>query len=132
MSLKKYLIKKLGGYTCDEFEEALLLGTKQQKPQKKTKVITKKVCSRCKRMKYIEAFHRNRLSSDGHESQCKQCKSEQYRQRKKQFKTCVRCNQEKLLNEFNNNKKAIDNKQSWCRQCQKEYNEQYNQKFYVN
>lgn len=89
-----------------------------------------KNCSKCKKNKNFDQFHKNIRSIDGHSSYCKQCSTEYTRERrgsrrsyqKRSFisethKECTQCKTIKELSEFSKNSSSSSGLHSWCRSC---------------
>jgi hypothetical protein len=90
-------------------------------------VLTKK-CNRCWIEKSTLDFQKRSKSKDGLRNQCKECRSEQDKDRCEKnrnrdaidvpdYKTCPRCNQEKEGSEFYKDNNTLDGLGGWCKEC---------------
>lgn len=104
-----------------------------------------KKCCKCGRLLDESMFNKNRVSKDGLQSWCKDCKAEyaiSHRQKKQlnifdfksipvpvnerffETKVCKKCGQELPISFFWKNAKSKDGLQNWCKNCQTEYEKQ--------
>lgn len=82
-----------------------------------------KMCSKCRQLKPLSEFHKDKNSSTGYRSDCKEWRSKKYRKPKEQYlpnvtreqKICVICN--KLY-------QPNSNRQLYCPDCKKELRKQ--------
>lgn len=91
-----------------------------------------KLCSKCKKIKFLGDFHKSEQGKDGYKTECKECRNF-YSKRKRLesggknhpdrscetegLKLCTKCKTLKDRDSFN--------KSSWCSDCRKEYNRKY-------
>ena len=88
----------------------------------------KKQCSRCKKVKSLDEFSRNKTKRDGRQSDCKSCHVNLRIARRERYagaeipaeKRCTRCKKIKPLDEFYRNKNNRYGRQSACKSCSKE------------
>ncbi len=153
MSVRNFLIKLLGGYTEDTLEKYLELQKRidetaetqkglleklgEREQAKRDKAIEKKTCKDCGQEKDVSHFWTHKKTQDGLDPRCKECKTEQQRQRRKnktskkrniprpqshytRYKVCARCQSIKRFTEFNINRKSSDGVSSWCKECNRE------------
>lgn len=87
-----------------------------------------KKCSRCKQVKPLEEFCKNRSTKDGYYSYCRTCNKKIYKSLKMQrfnysntlsTKVCRKCHIEKPVSEFNKNIRTADGYHSYCKSCMK-------------
>ena len=81
-----------------------------------------KTCTKCKQPKLQSEFYKNKLSSDGLCSQCKQCRKTNYDDTRKNIinisnKTCNRCNINKSYLDFSPNRLQNDGLNKCCKSC---------------
>ena len=90
-----------------------------------------KTCSKCKQIKPITDFSKNKTNSDGLQHLCKSCESivrNNYRNNNKQINTnriytenyvkqCLKCKQQKLYTEFNKCLRDKTGLESYCKNC---------------
>jgi hypothetical protein len=101
--------------------------------------LQEKRCGKCKRIKAVDNFNKNKSTKSGYSCHCKQCKKDGYLKRteglfaKRIFdqstllsqglKRCSNCETTKPLDEFNkDNKNKKDGRFSWCRNCTSKIN----------
>jgi hypothetical protein len=82
-----------------------------------------KTCSKCKTLKELTAFSKNRTKDDGHNTWCKECSTiHGYSKRKKdqivgERKTCSSCRINKIKSEFYISRSKTDGLCSQCKTC---------------
>lgn len=86
-----------------------------------------KACTKCREVKRLEDFHRDRSRPDGHMSRCAACCRGEARDRYRNahpkaapspgHKTCTRCQHERPLADFGKRTDSRDGHKSWCRPC---------------
>lgn len=88
-----------------------------------------KRCSKCKEIKPLEEFAKDRRCRDGRGARCKECvriyqqrwaessKNRPYVVYENGKKTCSKCGEEKNISEFPRDSKSRDGLHSWCKQC---------------
>ena len=109
--------------------------------------IPTKACNRCRIIKQLTEFNKQKRNKDGYLDQCKNCinnrikehyeliKDEIYHDISKN-KTCNKCNQIKCVTEFHKDRKSNDGYKNQCINCrsnyQKEYSKENKDKFVEN
>jgi len=91
----------------------------------KVNILKRKVkrCPRCKKIKPIECFHKNKCRRDGRSDYCKECKKAFQQSRKNIVqsvpleKQCSYCKVIKPSNEFQRTKNRRDGLQGMCKEC---------------
>ena len=84
-----------------------------------------KRCPRCKKIKPIECFHKNKCRRDGRSDYCKECKKAFQQSRKNIVqdipleKQCSYCKVIKPSSEFQRTKNNLDGLQGMCKECAK-------------
>lgn len=86
-----------------------------------------KKCSKCKKIKPLDEFHKDKSHTDGLCYWCKQCCNENVKKRKiknkhrientPKNKKCARCNKIKVAKEFDFDPLCKTGLKSWCKQC---------------
>jgi hypothetical protein len=100
--------------------------------------VTEKVCSICKKTLPSTSFHRDKKSSTGLFSYCKECNNRVSRSRRAAKKSeptptppkesrCSRCLSTKPATEFSSNR-TRSGLQSWCKSCTSEYGKERRRK----
>jgi hypothetical protein len=87
------------------------------------------ICSKCKQEKNVSEFYRNKSSSSGYRSQCKECQFGYKPKARKQvpddlptdMKWCIICESVKHKSEFSKHDSTRDRLQTHCSECQKQH-----------
>lgn len=98
----------------------------------------KKKCSKCKKIKKLDGFHKNSKSPDGYMAQCKKCRNRYTKEYTAEVKTkpkitpsekkCPKCNIIKPASDFYKNISKIDGLTVVCKKCSKKDNKEYYKK----
>ena len=98
--------------------------------------IPTKVCSKCRIIKELTEFNKEKTNTDGYLNQCKNCinnrKNEHYELIKDEIynditktKTCNKCNQIKCVTEFHKDKTKYDGYHTQCKTCNNNVKQEY-------
>jgi len=124
---------------CKDCQQAYHKARYISKPRKKPYCTdTEKQCSRCKQIKPLDAFYKNKKTAGGVSCICKACqhKDDIKRSRRNGHKPakviyrtgthreCPKCGQIKPYSDFSKNKGTIDGYTFWCKKCLGRYRKQ--------
>jgi hypothetical protein len=98
-------------------------------------------CKRCKRLRALADFYRDRGTSDGVSRECKDCLRERTRTRRQEyrdreptdvpeleFKTCTKCGETKPVSDFSRASGNRDGCGYFCKACSQQYAKSYHRK----
>lgn len=90
------------------------------------KKMDKKHCIRCKEIKDLSLFHKNKRTPDGYRYCCKDCaKIYEIERKKKTTKLCPTCNEIKNVTEFYTQVQTRTGYQTNCKDCSRTRQKQY-------
>lgn len=89
-----------------------------------------KTCTKCKAVKHLSEFNKNKSTSDGLQCQCKVCHRNSINKSKQKHKkkACSKCKAVKHISEFCKNKSTSDGLASQCRVCHSQICKLYRKK----